>query len=486
MSGEGGGVRGDGVETPAPAALPDEEGMLPISGTPVSLGPMDLTIHVRKGSDTVVPYAEIVHVDAARRGLAISTRSRAFYIRSAEFSEPGMMEGIRTALRARVAALPDGADRLSRMDEIDRLESRRRPKLAVYVFALLCLGVYVLQEVDGFTISVGAFSPSLVSLGEYWRLITANFLHNMLLFPFHIGMNVFCVVLFGFLTERVLGSLRTVVVIGVSGISAMLAAGAMGYPEVVGASGVAAGLAGALVSIELGGGGGLPAWWRIPRLVFLAAIALQVAFDFFLPFVAGAAHVGGFVAGFLASRILLEGALHMRVAGPIARGMAVGLVAMLILSGIEAAPLLARDPMALEFHGIRRLQSREASGYRDNELAWRMLTESQLSERGAEVALALAERAADLTEWRNPDVLDTLAEALFVLGDRWGALRVIDQAIALTGGADYFVQQRRRFTGERNAEDRPDPPSTPWLPGPESKPDVDPREISSGGESLSI
>ena len=76
-------------------------------------------------------YAEIVHVDAARRGLAISTRSRAFYIRSAEFSEPGMMEGIRTALRARVAALPDGADRLSRMDEIDRLESRRRPKLAV-------------------------------------------------------------------------------------------------------------------------------------------------------------------------------------------------------------------------------------------------------------------------------------------------------------------------------------------------------------------
>ena len=127
----------------------------------------------------------------------------------------------------------------------------------------------------------------------------------------------------------------------------------------------------------------------------------------------------------------------------------------------------------------------EVSGYRDNELAWRMLTESQLTERGVEVALALAERAADVTQWRNPDVLDTLAEALFAVGDRWGALRVIDQAIALTGGADYFIQQRRRFTGERGAEDRPDPPANPWLPRPDSGPEFDHPEIS-GGESISI
>ena len=481
MSGDGGEVRGDGIRAQDPHA----EAMTPLSGTPVTLGPSDMTIHVRRGRDTVISYGDIVHVDLARRGLAISTRSRAFYIRRNEFSEPGAMRVLYQALRTRIGARPGGAESVSRMDEIDRLEARRRPKLAVYAFALLCLMTYVLQELDPFAISVGAFSPALVSLGEYWRLVTANFLHNMLLFPFHIGMNVFCVVVFGFLTERVLGSLRTVVVMGVSGISAMLAAGAMGYPEVVGASGVAAGLAGALVSMELGGGKGLPAWWRIPRFVFVAALGLQVAFDFFIPFVAGAAHVGGFVAGFLASRALLDGALHMRVTGPITRGVAFGLVAMLVLSVIEAAPLLTRDPVALESHGLRRLQSMEVSGYRDNELAWRMLTESELTERGTEVALALAERAADVTQWRNPDVLDTLAEALFAVGDRWGALRVIDQAIALTGGADYFIQQRRRFTGERSAEDRPDPPSAPWLPGPESDPEFDHPEIP-GEESISI
>jgi hypothetical protein len=84
----------------------------------------------------------------------------------------------------------------------------------------------------------------------------------------------------------------------------------------------------------------------------------------------------------------------------------------------------------------------------------------------------LAERAADRTGWRNPDVLDTLAEALFVVGDRWGALRVIDRAIAMSGGADYFIQQRRRFTGDRDANDRPDPPSAPTRP-PGDLPDFD-------------
>ena len=461
---EGEGIGQGDLPPRSPVSGPED---VALPGTPVTLSSRGFVIQTRRSQRPEVAYADIVHVQRSRRGVAISTRSRGFYIRRDEFSEVDAMGTLEEALRARIGALPDGASRLTHMAEIDGLASRGRPKIAVYGFALLCLMAYVLQEMDGFTTSVGAFAPSMVAVGEYWRLITANFLHNMLLFPFHIGLNLFCVVVFGFLTERVLGSLRTIVVMGVSGISAMLAAGAMGYPEVVGASGVAAGLAGSLISIELGGGSGLPGWWRIPRSALLAAVALQVAFDFFLPFVAGAAHVGGFLAGYFASRILLKDSLHQRQPGALTRGLAFGFVGLVFLSVVETAPLLGRDPLALESHGLRRLQSFDVSGYRDNEIAWRMLTESDLTERGAEVALALAERAADLTEWRNPDVLDTLAEALFAVGDRWGALRVIDRAIAMTGGADYFVQQRRRFTGERSHDDRPDPPSAPWIPGPD-------------------
>ena len=29
-------------------------------------------------------------------------------------------------------------------------------------------------------------------------------------------------------------------------------------------------------------------------------------------------------------------------------------------------------------------------------------------------------------------------------------------------GEEYFVEQRRRFTGEREVDDRPEPPALPW------------------------
>lgn len=238
---------------------------------------------------------------------------------------------------------------------------------------------------------------------------------------------------------------------------------------------MAAGLAGALVSIELGGGLGLPVWWRIPRRVLLLAVGLQVGLDILVPFVAGAAHLGGFLAGYLSARIMLDDALRMRAPGRLARGIAFATVGLLIWTIVEVAPLVRRDPVALEHHGLRLLHVRDSTGFRDNEMAWLMLTESELTERGAEVALALAERAADFTAWSNPDILDTLAEALFTVGDPSGAIHVIDRAIAITGGTEYFIEQRRRFTGERDADDRPEPPSVPWRP-----------ELPPGGEPLLI
>ena len=62
----------------------------------------------------------------------------------------------------------------------------------------------------------------------------------------------------------------------------------------------------------------------------------------------------------------------------------------------------------------------------------------------------------------DPVILDTLAEVLFTAGDRSGAIQVIDEALVLTAGERYFREQRRRFTGDRAADDRPAPPTLPW------------------------
>ena len=109
-----------------------------------------------------------------------------------------------------------------------------------------------------------------------------------------------------------------------------------------------------------------------------------------------------------------------------------------------------------------------------------MVAESQPSELGAQVAAALAERAVAATDRRNPDLLDTLAEALFALGDIPGALIAIDEAIDLSGGERYFVEQRRRFIGERAADDRPEAPVGPRWGSPRSDPDAFPPPDSSG------
>ena len=133
------------------------------------------------------------------------------------------------------------------------------------------------------------------------------------------------------------------------------------------------------------------------------------------------------------------------------------------LSLLAPLPLLLRDGEALARHAQALLQTRDLPPFRYNDLAWRMATESQLSPDQAELAVVLAEYAVSETQRQNPDVLDTLAETLFVAGDKRSALAVIDEAIVLADGEAYFVEQRRRFTGERAADDRPEPPFAPWF-----------------------
>ena len=101
-----------------------------------------------------------------------------------------------------------------------------------------------------------------------------------------------------------------------------------------------------------------------------------------------------------------------------------------------------------------------------NNEAWLIAISEQPSEGLLDVALRLAERAVEETGRADPNVLDTLAEVRFGSGDTEGAVSAIDEAIRLAPDEDYFREQRRRFTGERAAGDRPEPPEAPFEPLP--------------------
>ena len=85
----------------------------------------------------------------------------------------------------------------------------------------------------------------------------------------------------------------------------------------------------------------------------------------------------------------------------------------------------------------------------------------------------------------EPEVLDTLAEVHFLLGNADRAIEVGRRGARRSSRArPYYVEQRRRFLGERAAHDRPDAPpeAEPRRPR-RPRPGPDPHEREPGPAS---
>ena len=78
---------------------------------------------------------------------------------------------------------------------------------------------------------------------------------------------------------------------------------------------------------------------------------------------------------------------------------------------------------ALDRYGRQLLATEEVSVDFDNGTAWRMATESEASVAQLETAQRLAERAADRTDYANPEILDTLRQAHGINLERLLAVR---------------------------------------------------------------
>ena len=368
------------------------------------------------------------------------------------------------ALIRAIARRPRGFDRLARISQIHTLARTPAPQRAARWLALFCVLVYVLQYRDAFLTPVGVMVPSLVDSGQVYRLVSANFLHGISIIPLHLIFNVLGLVALALLVERPLGPLRTSIVMGASGIGAMLSSYLVARGDVLGASGIVMGLAGSALCLELHCADRLPVWWRVPRRPFLVLLALEISIGFATPFVAGEAHFGGLVAGYLTTRLLIGRGALAQSPSPWLRRTALAMAVVVVAALSNVAFLVLRQSNALERYGEQLLATEDISVDHDNEIAWRMATESGADVDQLATAQRLAERAADRTLYGNPEILDTLAEVLFIRGDRDGALRMIDEAIRLTRGESYYIEQRRRFLGERSFDDRPAPP-LPWRGG---------------------
>jgi membrane associated rhomboid family serine protease len=287
--------------------------------------------------------------------------------------------------------------------------------LNVLIYAAM-LGVAGAHELAGFSNATltqfGSLSAAAIRAGQWWRLVTAMFIH---LTPMHIAFNMIAVWQAGSVLELHYGRVRFVflyLIAGLGGWAASLAWNWHSYVNVAGASGAISGLIGAGVVAGHLAGGPKGKHFRDGMLRWMFFV---IVFGLVIGNVDHAAHIGGFVVGGVVAWLLHAGARASRVSDAKAHSTAaVGFEHILLVALVGGAFALSARAKGAE------------------------LDPGELINRGVELARAgkdaeaipLYRRAIELEPREKVAHLD-LADALYQTRDYDGALAEARATLAI-------------------------------------------------------
>ncbi len=145
-------------------------------------------------------------------------------------------------------------------------------------------------------VQFGAKVNALIALGEYWRLLTACFLHVGIM---HLAFNSYALYVVGAEVEAFYGRTRFTLIYLLAGLFGSLASLALNPGLSAGASGAIFGLIGTLAAFywRQRAAFGPGAHRRLANMVLV--VALNVFIGFTTPGIDNYAHLGGLVAGLL-------------------------------------------------------------------------------------------------------------------------------------------------------------------------------------------
>ena len=172
----------------------------------------------------------------------------------------------------------------------------------------------------------GSVSRATIADGEYWRLLTAGFLHSGF---FHLAFNMLSLYILGSMLEPAIGRFRFGLIYAVS-----LLAGSFGAlllePDsaTVGASGAIFGLMGAGVVIMRNAGisimeSGLGLWIGLNLLITFASPGISIG-----------GHLGGLAGGALAGLLLYDLRDRMRMPAALPTGLCVAVAVASVVGAI--------------------------------------------------------------------------------------------------------------------------------------------------------
>lgn len=166
------------------------------------------------------------------------------------------------------------------------------PKVGYLTILILLIntGLYLASRYNEYFVEFGASYGPAIFGGQWYRLVTAGFLHGGLL---HILMNSWVMFDLGAQVEELFGGARMLTIYFVSTVTGFLLSAFMGHVS-VGASAALFGLVGAMIALGTRYRGGVG---DMIRAVYVRYLVYLLIFSF-LPGVDMAAHIGGLIGGF--------------------------------------------------------------------------------------------------------------------------------------------------------------------------------------------
>lgn len=352
-----------------------------------------------------------------------------------------------------VAALPappgeGGAEEPPLSDrEVQLLaQLNHRPPVTLLLLTVNAL-VWLLVEIHGRTtdwmtmVNCGALVPQLIRSGQYWRLVTAPFLHFGAL---HLLVNGVALYALGRLVENVYGTSRFFILYLLSALGGSVASFSLSRHISAGSSGAIFGLLGAAIVFGYQHRRDIPpALQRYFGASLLPLLAFNLLLGLIIPIIDLNAHLGGLFAGGLVSLFLAPRAAlpQARQAPPwIASGVALVFLGGLLVSGgyafhyagnppaLQALPLL-HAPELYYLQGYRAA----LAGHRDEALA------------AFDKALAIAPQDPILCNniaYAYADILNTRLDQALALAQRAVEKRPREASFLDTLGWVYFRLHR--------------------------------------------
>jgi rhomboid protease GluP len=388
-----------------------------------------------KGPDTstewTVPYPDVRSVVIMTRGgnemVMIETESRRVTYGHDAFERSYGPETCKREMMRRIRQHPRGPSILERMQTLEEhaRAATSNPTRVTYGLLGLLLVYYAVEHLTGALsqtfglIQLGANSAALIDSGQYFRLISGNFLHGGFL---HIFMNGIALFFLGLALERTLGSWRFLLIYLVSALGGAFASyWWTAAPMSVGSSTAIFGLVGAFGVLHLKYWRELPPpyrqtvrWW-----VFILTINLGISL---VPMVDGAAHFGGLAVGAATTYLVLWPMEEFDPTRPPEWALQIATIALVLLfaAGLGRAAVYAmgdhpEDREALLEQTIQQTID-DRQHQRINQLAWMTAIRGDVSRRELDIARRGITRALEWAEGREPQYRDTLATIHYRLG----------------------------------------------------------------------